>query len=151
LPHGQPDERVVLETPVVETPAPSERFVTYPLFQVLDARVWTVSFDPPPGWTPGGLGYRKAPTIRWRDAPAQKIAVLRYDGRGGVWAPGLTWRQASRQILTQVARHGLKTEGPLMLAQYTSPQTPSVYRHFAVMIAVKDQVSSSPAPATPPR
>ncbi|MDE2356608.1 MAG: heme-binding protein [Alphaproteobacteria bacterium] len=132
------DERATLASPVEEAPAPSEQFSHYSLFNVESARVWTVSFDPPPGWAPGDLGYRNAPDVRWREAPAERMAVLRYDGRGGVWDPGLGWRDAAKQLLIEVARHHLKPAGQIRLAQYNSPLTPQVFRHYAVMVPVKD-------------
>jgi hypothetical protein len=152
LPPGVGDELAALTTPVVETPAPSERFGTYPLFQLWDARVWTVSFQPPDGWTPGKLPNTRPPKIAWVEEPATRMAVLRFDGKGGVWDAGLGWRRAADELVTQAARHHLKTQGPLMIAQYNAPRTQSVFRHYEVMIALAPE-NPSPAPvaATPPR
>jgi hypothetical protein len=151
LPQGIGDEKTPLVTPVVETPARSEQFGTYPLFQLWNARVWTVSFEAPAGWTPGMLANTRPRPIKKVDEPATRMAVLRYDGRGGVWDAGLGWRRAAEELVTQAARRHLKTQGPLMLAQYTAPHTQSVFQHFAVMIALKDSPSPAPSPATAPR
>jgi hypothetical protein len=151
LPPGVGDNQAQLTTPVVETPARSEQFGTYPLFQLWNARVWTVSFEPPAGWTPGALPNSKPLQIKRVDEPPTRMAVLRFDGRGGVWDAGLGWRRAADDLVTQAARHGLKTTGPLMIAQYNAPQTQSVFRRFAVMIALKEGPSPAPSPATATR
>lgn len=149
LPQGVGDEAAPLTTPVLETPARSEQFGSYPLFQLWNARVWTVSFEPPASWTPGKLARRNGPEIRRIDAPATRMAVLRYDGKGGVWDAGIGWRRAAEDLVTQAARHHLKTAGPLMLAQYSAPHTQSVFQHFAVMIALApDAANPAPSPAT---
>ncbi len=150
LPPGTPDELASLTTPVMETPTKGEQFGTYSLFQVLSARVWDVSFAPPPGWKPGSLGYQKTPPVRWVDAPPQQIAVMDYDGRGGVWDGGLNWRQVSYDLLTEIARHGYTPQGTITIAQYNAPQTEAVFRHYAVMIAVKRSSGDTPAPTYSP-
>jgi len=152
LPPGEADDRVRLSTPVVETPAPSERFGTDPLFQIWNARAWTVSFEAPADWSPGKLASAKPPQITSREAPPTRMAVLRFDGRGGTWEEGVGWRRAAKDLMTQAARRGLQTMGPIMVAQYTAPGAQGSFSRFEVTVALKDGAPTpAPAPPIPPR
>jgi len=138
LPPGKAVEQFRLATPVVEAPVASGS-ESDPLRQVWEAATWTVTFQPPAGWAPGKLGYAKTPLIGWIDQPQTRVALLRY---GKNWEKGVGWRRVAKDFMAQVAVRGLKTQGPIMLAQYGASHD-AISEPYEVMIALKDDTSKA--------
>jgi DNA gyrase inhibitor GyrI len=118
--------KVAMTAPV--THGPGSRIVTTPpAGRSHENDLWTVRFAMPSGYTAETLPRPLDDAIRIVEAPAERVAVLRFSGWGG-------WRAKEAELRRWLAAEGLQPTGPVRHLHYDDPFTLPWRRRNEVVI-----------------
>jgi hypothetical protein len=125
-------QSIAMTAPVTQQAKSQKIAMTAPVLQTGSNGEWAVRFIMPKGSTLENLPTPNDPKVQLRQLPAQRLAVVRFNGLA---------RQDDVEDRTQalsgfIAAEGLHAAGPPSLAQYDPPWTLWFRRHNEVMIPV---------------
>lgn len=119
---SQSGVKIPMTAPVARTPAGDN--------------AWTVSFYIAPPWSLETAPEPLNPAVTLREAPAVRMAVVRFNGSMNRRAGAM-----SEALAAEIAERGLTIVGPVEFAGYDAPFTPGRFRRNEIMvpIAVDDE------------
>lgn len=124
---------LAMTAPVAQQAVGERIAMTAPVAQVPGAAgTWVVRFTMPSAWTLDTLPVPNDARVRLRRTEPARLAVRRFSGLA---RPGDVQAQSAALLAWAEAR-GLRTTGPVTLAQYNPPWTPWFLRRNEVMVEV---------------
>ncbi len=129
---NQGGRSIAMTAPVIEAPAGVKIAMTAPVTQTEAGREWVVRFNMPHTYTLETLPRPKDARVHLREAPAARLAVIRFSGLA---EPGAVAARTA-ELKAWVQRRKLQPVGPASLAQYDPPWTLWFMRRNEVMIPI---------------
>ena len=121
-----------MTAPVAQAPTGQKIAMTAPVTQTQSANQWTVRFTMPSAYSLDTLPEPNDPTVKLRQIPPSRFAVLRFSGLAGADAVAAKTADLEKRLSV----HRLRAIGPTSLAQYNPPWTPWFMRRNEVMVPV---------------
>ncbi len=103
-----------------------------PVIKEAEGESGTIAFVMPPGSTMEGLPQPKSPTVRLKEVPPRKVAVVTFSGVAGADVI----KAKTELLLKALQRDGIQVKSAPSVALYNPPWTPPFMRRNEVMVEV---------------
>lgn len=128
--------RIAMTAPVGQEKASGEKIaMTAPVGVRAEGDEWAVSFLMPARYTLATLPEPLDKRVRLREAPARRMAAIRYSGR---WTRRGYDTHLAR-LRKWMDREGLAAAGEPVWARYNPPFTPSFFRRNEILVPLQDE------------
>lgn len=131
---NQGSRKIDMTAPVLkEGPEPEKIPMTKPVLRRQEQGMTGVAFVLPPGYTLETVPPPNNPSIRIREIPTRRLAVLRFSG----YATNPVVEEKRERLAALLARDGLRPAGGFVEAYYNPPWTPPFMRRNEVMVEIE--------------
>jgi hypothetical protein len=127
-----PRAKIAMTAPVTQSRSGEKIAMTAPVIQTREGEPWRVGFIMPEGYTMETLPRPNDPSVRLREEPARRMAVIRFSG----FAPEDRLEAQTAALERAVAAQGLRPVGAPIYAFYDPPWTPPWMRRNEIMVEV---------------
>jgi DNA gyrase inhibitor GyrI len=124
--------KVAMTAPVTQSPG-AKIAMTAPVGQTGEGDLWTVRFAMPSKYTRQTLPQPTNPAIRIVEAPAERVAALRFSGWGSFGA----WQRREAELRRWLAAEGLTASGSARHLYYDDPFTLPWRRRNEVVVPLR--------------
>lgn len=126
-------QSIAMTAPVAQQRTGEKIPMTAPVTQTQHEGAWVVRFTMPRGYTLATLPKPNDPSVRLRELPPTRFAVVRFSG----WADQKDFDAKTALLSEFMKSHGLRAAGPPSLSQYNPPWTLWFLRRNEVMIPLE--------------
>lgn len=127
-----PRAKIAMTAPVTQARGGEKIAMTAPVLQTREGEPWRVGFIMPEGYTMETMPRPNDPSVRLREEPARRMAVIRFSG----FAPEDRLDRQEEALARAIAAQGLRPIGPPTYAFYDPPWTPPWMRRNEIMVEV---------------
>lgn len=129
---NRPEGKIAMTTPVTQQPQGEKVNMLSPVRQQVEGK-WAVSFTMPASYSLETLPKPEDTTLRLRQVPARRMAVVRYSG---FWSEK-NYQLHKMELESWIQDKGLTILGDPVWARYNPPFTPWFLRRNEILIPVK--------------